>query len=341
MKKREPDRIIAAVDIGGTSVRIALATPLGEVLAKDRFPCRSPQSPEELVERVVVNLSRLAAGIGVDLREISALGCSVPGPLDRILGIVQFSPHLGWRDVPLAALFSGRLPLPFTMDDDANCAALGEARLGAAQSVPCMVYVTVSTGIGAGIVIDGHIYRGSHGLAGEVGHVPLEPAGPRCACGNTGCFEALASGSAMAELARATVHSGVETSLRGIVASPDLLTAEHVIAAADDGDIAATQIVERTARYLGAGLAMVASAFDPEMIVLGGGVMQPGNGLLERARAQFASLAIAPIGELVAIAPASLGDDSALVGAALLAADLAGVPSSFGAVTGKGEAHVR
>jgi glucokinase len=323
MKKKESDWVIGAIDIGGTSVRTALATPLGGLLAKDRFPSQPQQSPPELIERVVGSLNRLADSIGVEANEISAVGCSVPGPLNRSLGIVQLSPHLGWRDVPLAALFSDWLPMPFTMDDDANCAALGEARLGVACSVAYSVYLTVSTGIGAGIIIDGHVYRGSHGLAGEIGHFPLEPAGPRCACGNTGCFEALASGSAMAEQARTAVGSGIKTSLRTMVSSPDLLTAEHVIAAAGEGDDAATKIVERTARYLGAGLAMVASAFDPEMIVLGGGVMQPGNGLLERARAQFASLAIAPIGELVTVAPAALGDDSALVGAALLAAELA------------------
>jgi glucokinase len=304
-------------------------------LLKDRFPSQAPPSARELTERIGMSLKRLAKKIGWDAQEIKSVGCSVPGPLDRMQGVVRFSPNLGWRDVPLAALFHEVLPVPFTVDDDANCAALGEARQGAARTSSNMVYVTVSTGIGAGIVIDGHIYRGSHGLAGEVGHFPLELAGPRCACGNSGCFEALASGTAMAAAARLTVQEGVETSLRSMAPSPDLLTAEHVIAAAADGDLAAGRIVERIARYLGAGLAMVAFAFDPDVIVVGGGLMQPGNGLLERAHAQFTGRVIAPIGELVSIAPATLGDDSALVGAALLAAELADIPANVGATVGK------
>ena len=318
MTKRE-QVIIGAVDIGGTSVRTALATPLGHILAKDRFPSQPQYGAEDLTGRIVESLTRLALKTGGDISQISGLGCSVPGPLDRQVGIVQFSPHLNWRDVPLAALFYERLPVPFTMDDDANCAALGETLLGVASKAAHMVYLTISTGIGAGIIIDRHIYRGSHGLAGEIGHIPLEPTGPLCACGNRGCFEAVASGSAIAEQARQAIRSGAATSLRETISNPDALTAEHVLSAAAGGDFLATLIVEKTAAYLGAGLAAVASAFDPEVIVLGGGVMLDGNDLLERARAEFETRAIAPLGNLVSISRAQLGDDSALIGASLLA----------------------
>jgi glucokinase len=333
-------QIVGAVDIGGTNVRTAVATPLGRILAKDRFPSRPQHSAEKLAERIIVSLQSLAHDIGADINQLSGLGCSVPGPLDRKLGVVRFSPHLDWHDVPLAALFYELLSVPFTMDDDANCAALGEAHLGAARKATNMVYVTISTGIGAGIVIDGRIYRGSHGLAGEVGHIPLERSGPQCACGNRGCFEALASGTAMGEQAREAYRSDIPTSLRNMVSSPDELTAEHVLAAADSGDVVSARIVAMTAVYVGAGLAMVASAFDPEMIVLGGGVIGHGNSLLERARNEFAKRAIAPLGELVLIAPAQLGDDSALIGAAFLASQDAEETGGMSAAAGRGGVHV-
>jgi glucokinase len=231
---------------------------------------------------------------------------------------VIFSPNLAWRDVPLAALLSQASGVPVKIEDDARCAALGEARRGGARGAQNAVYVTISTGIGGGVIVNGSIYRGSHGCAGEVGHMTLDASGPPCACGNMGCFESLASGSAITARARQALLHGDETLLARFRDDPALLTSEHVIGAANMGDGVALRIVETAALYIGIGLAAVATAYDPEVIVLGGGVIRPDGMLLRRAREVFQARIISPLGSLVRVVPAELGDESALWGAAAL-----------------------
>lgn len=188
--------------------------------------------------------------------------------------------------------------------------------MGAARGAQCAVYVTISTGIGSGLVIGGKLYRGAHGVAGEVGHMVLDRDGPACACGNRGCFEALASGSAIAAQAREAVMRGKETLLAQYDSA--LLTASEVVRAAAVGDAVAKQIIETAGEYAGLGLAAVACAFDPEVIVVGGGVALANDLLLASARQTFAARAIPPLDSLVSIVPAALGEESALWGAALL-----------------------
>lgn len=178
--------------------------------------------------------------------------------------------------------------------------------------------MTISTGIGGGVIVNGSIYRGSHGCAGEVGHMTLEANGPPCACGNMGCFESLASGSAIAARARQAVLHGDETLLARFRDDLTLLTAEQVIDAAASGDSVALRILETAGTYIGIGLAVVATTYDPEVIVLGGGVIKPDGMLFRRARETFQARVIQPLGSLVRIVPAALGDESAMWGAAAL-----------------------
>ncbi len=312
------DEVVGALDIGGTKILAGLVSRSGKVLASQRLETRAQDGVGEVIERATDALRRLAEESGLPMESLRAVGCSVPGPLDRAKGMVVFSPNLGWRDVPLVRLLGERLGVPVVIDDDANCAALGEAAMGAGQQRRLMVYLTISTGIGGGIVIDGRLYRGAHGLAGEFGHMTLEPGGPPCACGNFGCFEALASGSALALRGQQALLHGDETLLRALVADSADVRAEHVIQAAEAGDRLAGQMVEVTGMYLGLGLAAVANIFDPEIIVVGGGVISARSPLLARAVDTLRVRAIAPLNNLVQVVPAALGHESALRGAAAL-----------------------
>ncbi len=305
-----------ALDIGGTKVLAGIVDDSGALVARRRINTQASRGAADIVARAASLLRELARESGIAADRLTGIGCSVPGPLDSERGVVIFSPNLAWRDVPLAAMLSAELGVPVKIEDDARCAALGEARRGGARGAQNAVYVTISTGIGAGIIVNGRIYRGSHGCAGEVGHITLDAAGPPCSCGNVGCFESLASGSAIAARARQAVLHGDDTLLARFRDEP--LTSEHVIDAAHRGDGVALRILETAAMYIGIGLAAVAAAYDPEVIVLGGGVIHPDGMLLRRAREVFQARVIPPLGLLVRVVPAELGDESALWGAAAL-----------------------
>ncbi|HEU0000524.1 MAG TPA: ROK family protein [Ktedonobacteraceae bacterium] len=309
---------VGALDIGGTKMLAGIIDGAGELMARKRIETQAARGATEVIARAASLMRDLVQETGMATDNLVGIGCSVPGPLDSARGTVIFSPNLAWRDVPLAAMLSEALGVPVKIEDDARCAALGEARRGGARGAQNAVYVTISTGIGGGVIVNGRIYRGSHGCAGEVGHMTLDASGPPCACGNMGCFESLASGSAIAARARQAVLHGDETLLARFCGEPALLTAEQVIDAANRGDGVALRILETAAMYTGIGLAAIATACDPEVIVLGGGVIQPNGLFLRRAREIFQARVIAPLGSLVRIVPAELGDESGLWGAAAL-----------------------
>lgn len=312
---------IGALDIGGTKMLAGLYDDGGQLLARKRIETLASLGVAQVIERAALLIRELAKETGISPDSLTGIGCSVPGPLDSERGMVIFSPNLAWRDVPLAALLSQAMDVPVRIEDDARCAALGEARRGGARGAQNAVYVTISTGIGGGVILNGKIYRGSHGFAGEVGHMTLDAAGPPCACGNMGCFESLASGTAIAARARQAVLHGDETLLARFRDEPARLTAAQVIDAANMGDIVALRILETTAMYIGIGLAAIATTYDPEVIVLGGGVIQADGTLLSKARETFSARVISPLGSLVRIVAAQLGDESALYGAASLISD--------------------
>jgi glucokinase len=311
-------RYNGALDIGGTKLLAGIIDDTGELVVRRRIETRASRGAADVITRAASLLRELAQEIGIETERLTGIGCSVPGPLDSERGVVIFSPNLAWRDVPVAAILSEQLGVFVKIEDDARCAALGEARRGGARGAQNAVYVTISTGIGAGVIVNGRIYRGSHGCAGEVGHMTLDASGPPCACGNMGCFESLASGSAIAARARQALLHGDETLLARFRDEPALLTSEQVIDAANRGDGVASRILETAALYIGIGLAAVATAYDPQVIVLGGGVIRPDGMLLRRAREVFQARVIQPLGSLVRIVPAELGDESALWGAAAL-----------------------
>lgn len=312
--------LTVGVDIGGTSVRAGVVDASGAVLDTVRTP--TPGEDSALEDAIALATKELA-----DRHRVAAVGLAVAGfvTADR-LG-VRFAPHLSWRHAPVAERIGRRLGLPVVLEHDANAAAVAEYRFGAARGATYTVLVAIGTGIGGALLINGEVYRGAHGVAPELGHLRLVPGGRQCPCGKRGCWERYCSGTALAAtavelLARAPWQT---TLLAGhAAADPHQITGRTVAAAARDGDPLATRAMAELARWLGEGLALVADVYDPELIIIGGGVSESAPLFLDEAREHYAT-AVTGAGHrpLARIRTAQLGgDDAGLVGAAALARDL-------------------
>lgn len=308
--------LAVGVDVGGTKVAAGLVAADGSIL--DRLRLETPDTAEGIVDLVADTATTLAGRHGIaDV----PVGVGAAGLIGAD-GTVRFAPNLPLSDYPLRALLSQRLGVAVTVDNDANTAAWGEFRCGAAQQASAsMVMLTVGTGVGGGLVLDDRLVRGAGGMAGELGHIAVLEGGPACPCGARGCLEALASGTAIARLAREAVAQdrlAADSSLRSVPVGG--LTGKEVTVAAHGGDADAVAILATAGQWLGVGIASLIAAFDPELIVLGGGAMQAGHLLLDPARAAAAQRLLGGgHRDLAPIVPASLADDAGLVGAALLA----------------------
>lgn len=319
------ERIYLGLDIGGTKVLAVVARSDGETLAEQRCPTDSGASPDRVLHDAADAARDALRSTGLSLADAAAVGLAIAGPTDFAAGVVTSSPNLPrWRSVPAAAIVSDLLGLPAYLDNDANAAALGEHRFGAARGARHAVYLTVSTGIGGGIVIEGRIYRGASGSAGEFGHMSIRADDPpTCSCGGRGCLETLASGTAMEREARAAVERGEAPGLAALFGDGEP-TAELVEAAARGGDARALAIIEDAARYFGMGMANIVNALNPEVIVIGGGVSNMGDLYLGPAVRTMREQAFAlPVGA-VDVRPAELGGRSAALGAVALAAEASG-----------------
>jgi glucokinase len=250
--------------------------------------------------------------------DIAGIGIAAAGILDIDRGIVTTSPNLPhWHNVPLRDIFADRLGVVTYLINDANAAALGEHRFGAGIGFDNIIYLTVSTGIGGGIIIDGELYSGADGCAGELGHMTIEADGPQCHCGNFGCLEAMASGWAVAKEAMMRINRGERSSIIELVNGRlENITAETVAIAARRGDQLAADIVAEAAKYLGIGLANLVNIFNPELIVIGGGLSKMGDMLLKPARKVLKERAFRLPSRTVHIVRARLGSNAGIIGAA-------------------------
>jgi glucokinase len=309
-----PDSLAIGIDLGGTQVRAALVDGCGNLLTRASELTDKVGGPRAVLgqmQRLVREVSQQAG-----LSQISVVGVGSPGPLDSQAGVVLNIPTLpGWVDIPLASWLSGWLGKPVTLENDGVAAAVGEWQFGAGRGLSNFVYMTVSTGIGGGVIADGHVLRGRRNLAGHLGHMTVLPGGPRCDCGNPGCWEALASGPAFAAMARQAVLRNPSSLL---AATGDLLTARDVFDAAQRGDALACELVDQEARWLGTGIVNLLHLYSPDIVVMGGGVSN-GYAMLQPAiRDYIAGHALPPFRE-VPVVRAALGTDSGLVGAAAMA----------------------
>ena len=311
--------LTVGVDVGGTSVRAGVVDADGAVLDTARAPTpRAEAALEATVARVIGELA--------GRHPVEAAGLALAGFITPDRRGVRFAPHLSWRDAPVADRIAARTGLPVVVEHDANAAALAELHFGAAAGAPppsTTVFVALGTGIGAALLVDGVLFRGAHGVAPELGHLRVVPGGRPCPCGKAGCWERYCSGTALATTAVEMIarEPGLSPALRRLVVDdPGRITGRRVAAAARDGDPLACAAVADLARWLGEGLALVADVFDPELVVIGGGVAASAPLFLDDAREHYASrLTGAGRRPLARIRTAQLGEDAAVVGAARLA----------------------
>ena len=314
------------IDIGGTKVAAGLVDTDGRVLQRARretpHRSKSPQVVEDTIAEVIGELRDHNA-----YRQVMAVGIGAAGFVDATQSSVLFAPHLSWRHEPLRDAMRRRVGLPVVVENDANAALWAETRFGAAEGEEAVVCVNLGTGIGGGVLLDGALYRGRFGVAGEFGHMQVVPGGHRCECGNRGCWEQYASGNALVREARELAVSGSPVAhglLELVDGDPTRINGPLVTQAAKNGDPAAVELFEDVGRWLGVGLANLAAAFDPGLFVIGGGVSEAGELLLAPAREgfrrQLTGRGFRPEARVVR---AQLGNDAGLIGAADLARDRA------------------
>jgi len=309
--------LLIGVDLGGTRIRALLADGEAKILRRASTLTRATEGREAVIRRIY-DMVRAVVG-DIPWHQIRGIGIGAAGSVDPSAGLVVASPNLpGWLDVPLRDLVGRTFGLPVHLGNDANLAALAEHTYGAGVGVDDLIYVTISTGIGGGIIANGQLLVGARGLAGEIGHQTIVEDGPLCGCGNRGHLEALASGPAIARMAREQVAQGQgEFILQLAGGAIEVIDAKLVGQAAAKGDQTAQAIIRRAATYVGIGLANLCNILNPEMIILGGGVSRIGDLLFDTVRKTVAQRAMPGAG-CVSIVPAALGDDVVLLGAIAL-----------------------
>ncbi|NED99323.1 ROK family protein [Phytoactinopolyspora halotolerans] len=308
---------VLSLDIGGTKLAVGVVTSDGRVHGLIVEPTHRDEGPEAVIARLFDMGHRAVADAALDT-PIAAVGISCGGPLDGADGVLLCPPHLpGWIDIPLGSMVLEEFGVPAFLENDATAAALGEHRFGAGVGTSTMLYLTVSTGVGGGSVVHGRLHRGAAGNGGELGHIMVRPGGRLCTCGRRGCLEAYVSGTAIAERAAEALESTESPALAG--ASP--LTAASVSAAARDGDPLAERIWAETTDILGQALTDLVNMFEPELVVLGGGVTRSGAMLLDPVTEAVARDAMAPAAKAVQVVLAKLGDVVCVVGAGVVALD--------------------
>ena len=307
---------VLALDIGGTKILAALVIS-GKIITRDYSLTHAAEGPAAVINNIFHAIDSILAQSERDLSNIRGISIAVAGGIDSKNGLVTLSPNLpGWYDVPLARLVGERYPVDIHLINDANAAAIGEHRYGAGIGKRNIIFLTVSSGIGGGVIINNEIYEGTGGAAGEFGHMTIDFHGPKCPCGNVGCLEMLASGKAMAREVIRLIKEGGHSSLTATVKGEiDAITAREIKIAAEQGDALALAAVDWTATNLGIGLVGIVNIFNPEIIVIGGGVSNFGEMLLAPARKVVLARAFPFSANTVQIVRAGLGEDAGVVGA--------------------------
>jgi glucokinase len=309
------------IDLGGSKILAAVVDAHGGILSSDESVTPAAKEREAIVQSIVDSAHRALGQAGVAISDIYAIGVGAAGISSPEAGILFSSPNLpGLRNVLLRDIMQEKLGKRTFLINDADAAAIGEFYFGAGRGARSFVYVTLSTGIGGGIVIDGRIYTGAIGAAGEVGHMTIDDNGPLCNCGNRGCWETLASGTALVREARRRIEGGVRTSILEYAERDiDKVTPQAIHRAAQQGDNLAKELIARTAHYIGVGLANLVNIFNPELIVIGGGLSNIGDMLLKPAFKIAGERAFREAFQAVRFVPAGLGGNSGVLGAAAFA----------------------
>ncbi len=314
-------KYVIGVDLGGTNIVVgAIPDDGGADVGVRLEDTPTAAGADAVVDRIVAMIEGVideaVRSRGATRDDFIGVGMGAPGPLDRAKGIVIVAPNLGWRNFPLRDAVADRVRIPATLDNDANCATMGEWWRGAAQGTRNVVGLTIGTGIGGGIVLDGKLYHGASDVAGEIGHTTIDSTGRYCRCGNYGCLEAYASGPAIALRAREALERDEASILHRMVSDDfDQLTAAIVYDAANHGDALALELVRDTAKFLGTGVANLLNLLNPDVVVITGGVTRAGDPLFVPLRAEVKRRAFRPAVDACRIVPGKLAGTAGMVGA--------------------------
>jgi glucokinase-like ROK family protein len=319
-----PERgAVAGLDMGATHLNLIIANCAAQPLAEKEIALDINQGPDYCLEQAELHLRALAGSAGLELADLLAVGLGVPGPIMTEAGMVIAPPIMpGWDHFPIRSTLEKRLGCPVSLNNDAELGAIGEWAYGAGRSARNLAYIKVGTGVGAGLLLDGHIYRGATGSAGEIGHLTMDLGGELCTCGNRGCLETVASGPAIARHAQAAIAAGKQTMLR-LPPGETPLTAAHVSAAASRGDLVAQQVIAEAGAQLGVAIAGLVNFINPNMVVVGGGVAEIGDLFLEPVRREVHRRSLPASANTVQISAALLGRRSIGMGAVVQALSIA------------------
>jgi len=313
---------VIGVDMGGTKILAAVVNAEGRILADAKIPTKAYKGATVVIDRIASCIQKAMDKSRVDPRSVQAVGIGAPGPLDPGTGIVIFAPNLGWKDVPLKAELETRTGIHTFVDNDVNVGTLGEHTFGAGQNVQNLVGIFVGTGIGGGIIMQGELFHGASKTAGEIGHIIVKAGGPRCGCGTRGCLEALASRTAMTkQFQKAILKKGKKSILSELTGGDlGLIRSGTLAKAIQRKDKLTLKVLKRATKYLGVGIGSIVNFLNPEMIVLGGGVVEAlDDTFLDNIRAAVEKYALPNTLNGVQIVRAKLGDDAGILGAAALA----------------------
>lgn len=293
------------VDIGGTKVAIAVVTEYGKIISNTVIPTDLSIRPEQMIERICDEINGLVQGSKVKHATIKGVGIGAPGPLDSKAGMITCPPNLKtWVNIPIKKLVEEKLSIPVTLENDANAAALAEKWVGAATDTDNFTYITISTGIGAGVIVEGRLLRGLKGNAGDIGHTVVDPSYGTCPCGQDGCLEWIASGTAIARQGTEILGRDVST--------------QEIFELYEQGDAKIVPFIDGVLTVLGQACVTVINTFDPEKIVIGGGVSKVGDTLFKPIQDYVSKKALNPTGRQTKIVPAKLDQSSGVIGAAAL-----------------------
>ncbi len=313
--KASEERPAIGIDIGGTKIAAGVVAPDGRMMLKATAP--TPDGQDRLVQHILAVIKDLRSRYP----DIAAVGVGAAGVVDWPTGHIRYAPNGSYSDLPLQQLLAERSGLPAVVENDANAAAWAEAAVGAGAGFGNLIVLTIGTGIGAGVISNGDLQRGGTGLAGEAGHIIINPVGGEpCGCGATGCLEAMASGTALGRAGRRAAAADPAGRLAQLAGAASSVTGETVHQAAIAGDVVARQLFDQLGYWLGVGIASLVNVFDPQVVILGGGLVNTGDLLIAPARASFERFVFArPHRTLPDLAPAQMGADAGVIGAALLA----------------------
>lgn len=316
------EKWLVGVDLGGTTTKFAFLTVAGEIIHKWEIATDTKNRGENITKNIAHSIENKLKEFGKTKEGIKGIGIGTPGPVNLITGVVYNAVNLGWEEhYPLKEVLERELDLPVKVDNDANCAALGEMWKGSGAGAENLVCVTLGTGVGGGVILDGKSVQGVMGAAGEIGHMTVLPdEGAPCNCGKSGCLETITSATGIVRqvMEKMNKEREVASELRNKYQLTEKITAKDVFDAGRNGDRLALSVIDNTAVYLGLALASIGNILNPEKIVLGGGVSKAGDILLQRVIHNFHKFAFSSVSESTIIVLASLGNDAGIYGAAWL-----------------------